>query len=141
MNVQQLMTSAPVTITPGRSLREAAEIMASSDIGILPVQENDRLVGMLSDRDIVVRGLAKGHGTEAPVRDAMTPAVRYCREDDDIIDVASNLGDEQIRRLPVLDRDKRLVGMLSLGDIARHSNEETAGGALRDVVEEARATG
>ena len=71
----------------------------------------------------------------------MTQTVRYCYDDEDVIDVASNLGDEQIRRLPVVDRDKRLVGMLSLGDIALHSNEETAGGALRDVVEEARATG
>jgi CBS domain-containing protein len=96
----------------------AARLMADLDVGVLPVGENDRLIGMVTDRDIVVRGLASGRGTDATIRDVMSQDVRYCYEDQSVDEVSINMGDIQVRRLPVLNREKRLVGIISLGDIA-----------------------
>jgi CBS domain-containing protein len=118
MKVSDLMTRDVHLASPSQKLREAAAEMEKCDIGVLPVGENDRLVGMITDRDIAVRGVSHGLGPDASVRDVMSKDVRYCFEGDDLEDIAQNMADEQIRRMPVLNRDKRLVGIISLGDLA-----------------------
>jgi CBS domain-containing protein len=123
--------------TPDQSLIDAAKMMAEGDCGVLPVRDNDRLVGMLTDRDIVVRGLAQGKDGNTPVREVMSTDVKYCFEDDDVDEVARNMGDLQIRRLPVVSRDKRLVGIVSLGDIATTEEQDSAGEALSSISERA----
>lgn len=119
MLIKECMTEHVVLGTPDMTLCEAAKKMRDGDFGILPIQQNDRLVGMLTDRDIVVRALAVGLDPEVTnVKEVMTPNVLYCFEDQSIEEVAENLGRNQIQRLPVLNRQKRLVGILSLGDLA-----------------------
>jgi CBS domain-containing protein len=115
---------------PNQSIKEAACAMAEADAGALPVGQNDRLVGMLTDRDIAVRGVAEGLGPQAKVADVMSAEVRYCYEDDDVEEVLQNMSDLQVRRLPVVNRDKRLVGIISLGDLAMREHSAKAGDAL-----------
>jgi len=112
---------------PGQSIRDVAKIMGEIDAGSMPVGENDRLVGMITDRDIAIRAIAKGKGPDTPVRDVMSKDVKYCYEDEDLEHVARNMGDIQVRRLPVVSRDKRLVGIVSLGDVAQNEDSETTG--------------
>jgi CBS domain-containing protein len=101
--------------------------MATIDAGAIPVGEDDHLVGMITDRDIAVRAVAQGKGPKAKIRDVMTSEVKYCFEDQDLDDVIHNMGDIQVRRLPVVNRDKRLVGIVALGDIAlEHAGRGTA---------------
>jgi len=107
--------------------------MAELDTGIMPVREGDRLVGMITDRDIAVRAVAQGRGPDTSVRDVMTDDVKYCYEDDDTDDVARNMADIQVRRLPVLTRDKRLVGIISLGDMAVTEKSGRAGEAVAGI--------
>jgi CBS domain-containing protein len=127
MKVRDAMTPDVQLCTPEDTLRDAAEAMAALNCGLLPVAENDRLVGMISDRDIAIRGVAMGRGPDARIRDVMTSEVRYCVGDQDLEEVTANMGDIQVRRLPVLDRDKHLIGIIALGDIARaHSGDGTA---------------
>ncbi|HVY02771.1 MAG TPA: CBS domain-containing protein [Caulobacterales bacterium] len=133
MKVKDAMTEDVCTISPQSTLREAARCLSERDAGILPVEENDRLVGMITDRDIVIRAVAEGRGPETPVRDVMSQEVLYCRDDDDIEDVARNMADIQVRRLPVIDRDKRLVGIVSLADFAVAGSSGAAGRALEGV--------
>jgi len=117
-------------------LSDAAKIMKDKDLGSLPVGENDRLVGMLTDRDIVCRAVAadKNCSTTA-VRDAMSQDILYIFEDQDTEEAARNMADNAIRRLPVVNRDKRLVGMLTLGDLADRANSKVAGQALHDIAQ------
>ncbi len=136
MRVADAMTRDVALVTPDQSIIDAAKMMAECDCGSLPVQENDRLVGMVTDRDIVVRALAQGK-TDSKVRDVMSTDIKYCYEDDDIDDVAHNMGDLQIRRLPVVDKNKRLVGIVSLGDITQTADTEIAGEALSSITEKA----
>lgn len=137
MRVAEAMTRDVRIASPDQSIVEAAKMMAECDCGILPVGENDRLVGMVSDRDIVVRALAQGK-SDAHIREVMSQDVKYCLEDDDIGDVARNMGDLQVRRLPVLDQNKRLVGILSLGDIATTGGtQDAAKEALCEISETA----
>jgi CBS domain-containing protein len=134
MKVSDCMTRDVRVAAPNQSLREAAALMAELDVGILPVGENDRLVGMISDRDIAVRGVACGRGPDSTVSEVMTDTVKYCFADQSIEEVSRNMGDIQVRRLPVVDRDKRLVGIISLSDIANGDGAvEEAGEALRDI--------
>ena len=120
MFVRSCMTKDVEVIEPACSLREAAEKMRDGDFGALLISENDRLIGVITDRDIVVRAVAEGKDPrQVQVRDVMTKSVLYCFEDQTLEEVAQNLGENQIRRLPVLSRDKRLVGILSLGDLSR----------------------
>jgi CBS domain-containing protein len=118
MRVGELMTRDVVMASPGQKLRDVAAAMEKHDIGALPVGDNDRLVGMITDRDMAVRGISHGLGPDAPVCDVMSAEVKYCFEDDDVDDLVQNMADQQIRRLPVLNDDKRLVGIVSLGDVA-----------------------
>jgi CBS domain-containing protein len=118
MQVHHLMSRDVATITPGTTLKDAARRMADLDVGALPVSDKDRLVGMITDRDIAVRGVAQGRTASAKVRDVMTPEIKYCFDDQELDEIAINMADLQLRRLPVVDRDKRLVGILSLADIA-----------------------
>ena len=120
MRVSDAMTREVRIATPGQSIREVAKIMDEIEAGIMPVGENDRLVGMISDRDIAIRAVAQGKGPDTPVRDVMsTEQVLYCYEDEELDHVAKNMASEQVRRLPVVNREKRLVGIVSLGDVAQ----------------------
>lgn len=132
MRVSEAMTPNVQLANPDQSIMDAAKMMADGDCGALPVGENDRLVGMVTDRDIVVRALAQGRA-DATIRDVMTESIEYCFEEDDINDVASRMGDLQVRRLPVLNRDKRLVGILSLGDIVTAGANQPASDALSGI--------
>ena len=133
MRVSEIMTRDVRVAGPRESIQRAAAIMASIDAGAVPVADQDRLVGMLTDRDIAVRAVAKGKGPETPVGDIMTADVCYCFDDEEIDHVLDNLGDQQIRRLPVVDRDKRLVGILSLGDLANRGDISHTGAALAEI--------
>jgi CBS domain-containing protein len=133
MQVAEAMTRGAHLIKASDTIKQAAKIMAEEDVGFLPVEEHDRLVGIITDRDIVVRCLAKGSGGKAHVRDAMTKDVKYCFEDEDMEHVITNMGDIQVRRLPVMNRDKRLVGVLTLGDAVLNFSPELAGDALTGI--------
>ena len=133
MKVNEIMTRDVCLASPEQSLREVAAEMEKRDVGVLPVGDNDRLVGMITDRDIAIRGISHGLGPDARVRDVMSTEVKYCCEDDAIDDLAQNMASEQIRRLPVLNRKKRLVGIISLGDLANSRDGQTTGVALSGI--------
>lgn len=135
MQVSDAMTTDIKISNPGQSIRDAARTMAEIDAGALPVGENDRLVGMITDRDIAIRAVAAGKGPDTPVREVMTQEVKYCFDDDDVEDVAQNMADVKVRRLPVLNKQKRIVGVLSLGDIALADGPKNAGSALCGISE------
>jgi CBS domain-containing protein len=116
-----------------QSIGEAAKTMRDIDAGCLPVERGDRLVGMITDRDIAIRAVAQGKGPDTRVCEVMTDEVRYCFEDEDVEDVALNMSELQIRRLPVLNRDKRLIGFISLSDIAQAGRDAQAGQALASI--------
>jgi CBS domain-containing protein len=133
MRVSEAMTRNVRLCTPGQTIREVARIMAEIDAGSMPVGENDRLIGMITDRDIAVRAVAAGKGPETPVREVMSSDVKYCYEDEDLDHVAKNMADIKVRRLPVVSREKRLVGIVSLGDLARKDGGKSAGKTVRAV--------
>jgi CBS domain-containing protein len=135
MQVREAMSSDVRIANPNQPIRDAALLMAQIDAGSLPVGENDRLVGMITDRDIAVRAIALGKGPDTPVRDVMSEDVKYCFEDDDISGVAQNMADIKVRRLPVLNKSKRLVGIVSLGDLALIDGPANAGEALCGISE------
>jgi CBS domain-containing protein len=135
MQVSEAMTTDVKMTSPSQTIRDAARTMAEIDAGVLPVGENDRLVGMVTDRDIAIRAVAAGKGPNTPVREVMTQEVKYCFDDDDVEDVAQNMADIKVRRLPVLNKQKRIVGVLSLGDIAVADGPEHAGSALCGISE------
>ena len=133
MKVRDAMTTEVQLCTPDDTLRDAAEAMAALNCGLLPVTDSERLVGMISDRDIAIRGVAMGRGPDARVADVMTADVKYCFEDQDIGEVTANMGDIQVRRLPVLNRKKQLVGIIALGDIARAQAGDGTAAALSRI--------
>ncbi len=133
MRVSEAMTRDVRMVRPDQTISDAARTMMEIDAGALPVSENDRLVGMITDRDIAVRGVAEHKGPDTPVRDVMSSEVKYCFEDDDMALVAQNMGDIRVRRLPVVNRDRRLVGIVSLGDIAMVEGHHAAGEAVVGV--------
>ena len=135
MQVSEAMSSDVKIANPKQTIREAAAMMAEIDAGVLPVGENDRLVGMITDRDIAIRAVAAGKGPDTPVRDIMSKEVSYCFEDEEVDDAAEQMADAKLRRLPVLSRAKRLVGIVSLGDIATSDGPANAGEALCDISE------
>ena len=136
MKVSECMTPDVEVVTPDQPIREAAQFMLRADAGVMPVGEGDRLVGMVTDRDIAVRAVAEGRGPDTPVRDVMTEEVLYCFEDDDIEEVAIKMSDSQVRRMPVLSRDSEtLVGIVSLGDISRSEQGDAASVALDGITD------
>lgn len=140
MQIQQIMTANPECIRPDATLQEAARRMRDLDVGPLPVcGEDHRLAGMITDRDITVRAVAEGKDpTTTPAREAMTGEVIYCFDDQDVQEAARTMQERQVRRLLVVNRDKQLVGIVSLGDLAVETGDrEKAGAVLQDVSEPA----
>lgn len=133
MKAKELMTRDVRLANPDETIQQAAKMMAEIDAGFLPVGDDDRLVGMITDRDIAVRAVAKGLGPDARIDEIMTRDVKYCFEDEDTDHIAHNMADQQIRRICVLDRNKQLVGVLSLGDLAFTEGREPAGDALTGI--------
>lgn len=135
MKIRDLMTQKVKTISPEETIKQAAHLMASLDTGALLVNEGDRLVGMITDRDITIRAVAKDLPGNTPVSNIMSTEIHYCFEDEDIMHVAENMAGIQMRRLPVLNRDKRLVGVVSLGNIARGQNQRASATLLQGVAQ------
>lgn len=135
MKISEVMTRGVSLAEPNETICEVAKRMAEIDCGMLPVSEKDRLVGMITDRDIAVRGVAAGKGPDAKVRDIMTREVKYCFDDQDTNDVLKNMAELQIRRMPVLDHGKRLVGIVALADICADEESGLCGAALRDITQ------
>lgn len=133
MRVSEAMTRDVRIARPDQSIREAAILMAEIDAGALPVGEKDRLIGVITDRDITVRAVAHGKAPTTKVREVMSEEVLYCFDDQDLDDVAKNMGDVKVRRLPVVNRDKRLVGILSLGDLVRNEGAKVAAGTVSQI--------
>jgi CBS domain-containing protein len=134
MQVREVMTPAVTTVPPNAPVVDVARIMRDEDIGSVPVAENERLLGMVTDRDIVVRAVSKGQdGIGCTASDVMTPDVRCCMADDDVDDVLRDMADQQVRRLPVVDSQKRLVGIVSLGDLSREAKPKDAGKSLKGI--------
>jgi CBS domain-containing protein len=129
------MTRDVYLASPDQTIREVAGAMAKADVGSLPVGENDRLVGMITDRDIVLRAVAKGLDPKTPVRDVMTGRIRYCYEDDDVVGVAENMAHLGVRRLAVLNHDKRLVGIVALSNVAHGGEAKATSKLLKGVAE------
>jgi CBS domain-containing protein len=137
MQLKEIMTPAVETIHPNSSLREAAQKMKSLDVGSLPVTDGGSLLGMVTDRDIAIRGVADGRDpATTPVREAMTPDA-ICAFDDQRVEEAAQLMERhQIRRLPVLNRNQELVGIVSLGDVAvKRGNDKLSGEVLEGISE------
>jgi len=139
VKVSEVMTRGPECTRPDATLDEVAQRMKDLDVGPLPVCDNDRLVGMVTDRDITVRATSEGKDPRTiHVRDIMTPEVVWCWDDDDVKEASRKMKERQIRRLVVLNHDKRLVGMVSLGDLAvQTGDEKLAGSTVREVSEPA----
>ena len=133
MKVSEVMTTEVETISAEQTAREAASFMLRADAGAIPVCEGDRVVGMITDRDITVRGVAEGRGPDTPVSELMSDGIICAREDEDIETVAQRMSQEQIRRLPVLDADDKLCGIVSIGDLARETRSESAHEAFEGV--------
>lgn len=124
MTIKDIMSKNVQTVTPDTFLNEVARKMQRSDCGSVIVVENDRLVGVITDRDLALRCIADSHHpAETKARQVMTSEILYCRDSDNTEDVARNMTENKVRRLPVLDKDKRLVGIISLGDLASHSSD------------------
>ena len=133
MKVSEAMTRDVRVASPNESIRDAARIMAEIEAGALPVGENDRLVGVITDRDIALRAVAEGKDSTTKVGEIMSREVLYCFDDQDVDEVAKNMGDVQVRRLPVVNRDKRLVGIISLGDVVCHQDSDAAGDTVAQI--------
>lgn len=133
MKIREVMTEDVKTVRPDQTARDAANFMLSEDAGSMPVIEGDRLIGMITDRDIAVRGVAKGHGPDTPVRELMTNDMICARAEDDIEEIATRMSQAQVRRLPVIDENQKLCGIVSLGDLARETDDESAHQALEGV--------
>lgn len=134
MKVREVMHPGVHWVEPGTSILEIAKVMRDQDIGAVPVGENDRLVGMVTDRDIVCRGIAKGFDCSTmTARDVMTTGIIYCRENEELDDAVRIMEQHEVRRLPVINDEKRLVGILSLGDISHAAPRQLSGEVLQSV--------
>ena len=133
MKVSDVMTRDVQTVSPDEPVQEAANFMLNADAGSIPVTDGGRLIGMITDRDIAVRGIANGRGPDTPVRELMTDNLVIARIDDDIEEVATKMSDAQVRRLPVIDEEERLCGIVSLGDLSREADTDCASEALEGV--------
>jgi len=133
MKISEVMTSDVQTVNADQTMREAAGFMLRAEAGSIPVLEGDKVIGMITDRDIAVRGVAEGRGPETPVRELMSDGIVCAHEDDDVATVARRMSEEQVRRIPVLDSDDKLCGIVSLGDLARETGGEEAQEAFEGV--------
>ena len=133
MKIQDIMTKEVFVAGPGQSIREAAKIMAEYDTGALPVGDDDRLLGVITDRDIAVRAVALGKSLDTPVSEVMSREILYCFEDEDVEHVTRNMGDNRVRRLPVMNRQKRLVGIVSIGDLSHKARPAVTGNAVAEI--------
>ena len=134
MKINEIMTPECQTCDVNDPVAKAAQLMTQNDYGSTPVSKDDRLIGMVTDRDIVTRGVAEGRDlNNAKVGELMSDNIYYCYDDQDCNDVAQNMGDLQVRRLPVVNRDKKLVGVVSLGDLSTRAPKEGAGAALNEI--------
>lgn len=135
MNVSEVMTAQVVTATPRSTVREVAQTMAKIESGAVPVVDDGKVVGLITDRDIVIRVVAEGGNLDSPVAEVMSAGIETCREDDNVADAAGKMGAKQIRRLVVLDDQGKLAGILSLGDIAVDYGAKAVGRTLEEISE------
>ena len=133
MNVSEVMTAQVVTATPRSTIAEVARTMVKVESGVVPIVDDGRVVGLITDRDIVIRVVAEGLGLDTPVAAVMTEEVETCREDDNVADAAAKMGSLQIRRLMVLNDDGKVAGILSLGDIALDYGDKAVGHTLEEI--------
>ena len=133
MKISDVMTREVATVSSNQTAQEAANFMLKGDAGSIPVTEGDRLIGMITDRDIAVRGVAQGLGPDTPVSELMSEGLICARVNDDVEEVATRMGQAQVRRLPVIDESDNLVGIVSLGDLSRETSDESAHQALEGV--------
>jgi CBS domain-containing protein len=133
MKISKCMTRDVQLTSPTQSIRDAAKTMAEIDAGSLPVGEDNRLVGMITDRDIAVRAVAEGKSPDTPVREVMSSEILYCFDDQELEEVARNMADIKVRRLPVLNRAKHLVGIVSLGDLSQKEQPEVTAKAMSNI--------
>ena len=132
--IKELMSQNVQVISPDETIREAAQQMLKGNFGMMPVGENDRMIGTISDRDITIRAVADGKDSDTKVREVMTQGIYWAYEDDSVAKVAKLMSEHQIRRLPIVNADKRLVGIVALGDFAVDSADiGVAGEALADI--------
>ena len=137
MQIREIMTRDPVVTPPDTTLQEAAKVMRDLDSGVLPIGEDDRLLGILTDRDINVRATAEGKDPNStPVREVMSSEVVACFEDEDEQEAAAKMQEHQLRRLVVLDRNERLVGIVSMGDLALYTTDDRLAGEVTEAVSE-----
>lgn len=130
--IAEVMTTDVEVVRPEDTLRDAARAMADLDVGSLPVCDGQRMLGMVTDRDITIRGVAEGKGPDTPVRDVMTDDVVWCTDTDSVEEVLQQMSDAQVRRIPVVDKDRQLVGIVALGDIALEE-DDNVDETLRDI--------
>ncbi len=136
MQAKDIMTGKPVMVNPENTIQDAADKMAKLDTGILPVCDGRELVGVITDRDIVVRTVAAGHDpNSSKVQEAMTPEVAFCLEDEDIVKIAHRMEEHKVRRMPVINHEKQVVGMIALSDLTRHGEQKLACEILERVNE------
>jgi CBS domain-containing protein len=133
MKISEVMTTDVETVSSEQTAREAASFMLRADTGSIPVCEGGKVIGMVTDRDIAVRAIAEGRGPDTPISELMSDGIVCAHEDEDVQSVAKRMSDEQVRRMPVLDSDENLVGIVSLGDLSRETSGEAAHQALEGI--------
>ena len=134
MKVKNSMHKGTQWVSPDTPVTALAKMMLEQDIGAIPVGENDRLIGMVTDRDIALRAVANGHDiSRLTARSVMTEGIIWCRDTDDVSQAVQIMGSKQVRRLPVIDKNKRMVGILSLGDVAHTASQRIAADATKAV--------
>ena len=133
MKISDIMTRNVEVARPTDTIQTVAQRMADLDVGSMPVCDGDRLLGMITDRDLAIRALAKGRSGDTPVTEMMTPDIEYSFEDDDLHEVAEKMASQQIRRLPIVNRDKKLVGIVALADIAREDKDKRVGETVEKI--------
>ena len=136
MKVRDAMHAGATWVGPETPVSELARIMRDEDIGSIPIGENDRLIGMVTDRDIVIKGLIDGIDVATlTARDVMSGPILYCRADEEVEDAVRLMEEHEVRRLPVIDENKRMVGILALGDISSFAGRDIAGEVIKAVSE------
>jgi CBS domain-containing protein len=139
MKISECMTTNPHIMQPEQSLQEAAQVMENMNIGFLPVGQDNQLVGVITDRDIAVRGIGAGSDAATPIQQVMSRDVQHCFEDDNVDAVLGTMGQLQMRRMPVLNRDNQVTGVVSLGDLSQVGKEANTAEALSAISKDTKA--